>query len=517
MPAAGWHGWREGCKRMQIAERNYSYLIWAVPLTLTGFAILFLFDQSPLAGLAAVLCLGVGTICLKWPNLATLAVIFAIYADIPAVASEFHHVPKIVAGSVGFLLLVPLFDRLIVKKERIIFDRIFLLMLLYLASMLVSTIFARKLGVAARTVLDFAFEGLVVYFLVDNVIRDLTTLKRAIAMVLLAGSLMGGLSVFQKVTHTEANNYGGFAQMGGVFAVGMSWGKQALQVRSEGPIGEQNRYAQVLVVLIPLAFLLFLKGKTWPGRLGAAIAGVLIFGGVVLAFSRGAYLGLFISILFLAGMRYVKFYQLAILGMAALVLFVFTSSDFTKRLQTLEQVPALLTNASTTGQAADESMRRRLAENIAAFEVFRDHPLFGVGPGHFAPFYSTSYVARLGLATQQKGFLAHNCYLEIAADTGAFGLFSFLTIVFVLVHGLWSRWRRLRWIHPDLALMSAAFFLSCMTYLITAVFLQLAYQRYFWLLVALASAAARLVDEESRRRDSMAEQELELAANESSS
>ncbi|MBZ5544719.1 MAG: O-antigen ligase family protein, partial [Acidobacteriia bacterium] len=316
-------------------------------------------------------------------------------------------------------------------------------------------------------------------------------------MMLLAGSLMGALTIFQKATGTLNNDYGGFAQAGGVFAVGQSWGKLALQIRPNGPIGEQNRFGQLLIVLVPLASLVVLRGKTFAARAGALTAGTLIVGGVVLTYSRGAFLGLIFMITLMVFMGYIKPSRAIPVGFIAVVAFLFTGPGFIKRLQTFEQVPALLSGKSTTGQSPDESMRRRLAENLAALEVLADHPLVGVGPAHFARFYSTAYVNRIGLAAQAKGYFAHNLYLEIAANTGLLGLAAFLIIVGVLMHELWSQWRRLRWSRPNAAYYSGAFFLSCAVYLMTGVFLQLAFQRYFWLLIAVASSAARAVAQDS--------------------
>jgi O-antigen ligase len=493
---------------MQATTETTPNLLWTMPLALAGFALLAVFGLNPLAGAVALLGLAVVALSFKWPEAATLAVILAIYLNIPAVAVKFHHVPKALAASMLLLLVFPLFDRLMVRKEEIVFDRIAQLMSLYLIAMLVSTIFAKDLTLAAHNMADYVAEGLIIYLLIVNVIRDLPTLKRVVLVLLLAGSLMGGLSIIQNATGTIDKDYGGFAQAGGLMGAGMSWGKQAVQKRAAGPIGEKNRYAQVLVVLLPLAYFMLWHKKRRALRLGAIAVGGLIVGGIALSYSRGAILGIVMVVLLMMAMRYIKIYQVILAGLAVTVIFAIRSPDFAKRMQTLEQVPTLFMGKSTQVQSTDESLRRRWAENLAAFQVFTDHPLAGVGPGHFARYYSTAYVNRLGLAAQAKGYFAHNMYLEVAAETGAFGLLAFLSLLWVLLHGLWAGWRRLRWRYPDLAQLSAALLLSCATYLVTATFLQLSYQRYFWLLVAIASAAMHLIDKEEAERDAMAEEEL---------
>jgi len=72
----------------------------------------------------------------------------------------------------------------------------------------------------------------------------------------------------------------------------------------------------------------------------------------------------------------------------------------------------------------------------------------------------------------------------------------------VLVGGLmWKLWRgRRRWLGRDLerADLAAALTLSLFAYLATGFFLHLSYQRYFWLLVALGSAALHVVTSRER-------------------
>lgn len=493
---------------MNVTTRTAPNLFWMIPLALTGFVLMALIAVNPLAGTVAIAIVALVGLSLKWPELATLAVIFLVYINAPAVAATFHKVPKPVAALVGLLLILPLVDRLVVRREKIIIDRTFLLALLYLAVMVASTIFAKDLKVATRIIRDLIFYGLIFYFLISNLVRNLPELKRIIAVLLLAGGLMGGLTVYQKATNTLDNNYGGFAQIGGVFGVGKSWGKIALELRSNGPVGEKNFYGQVLIVLVPLAAIALARSKSRLRRAGAALAGGLILGGIVLTFSRAALLATFILIFLLIAMRYFKLYQVALVAAIALVSFAGTSQNFFKRVQSMAQAPAFLVGKSEQMQLADESMRRRYAQSMAALEVFADHPLLGVGPGQFAPFYSTPYVNRGGLAPQAKGYYAHNLYLEIAAETGVLGLLVFLAIVGIPFVQLWKRWWRLRSSQPDLAALSAAFFLSLTSYLFIGIFLHMAYQRYFWLLMALIAAAVRIVDQEEANRNAMSEEVL---------
>jgi O-antigen ligase len=84
-------------------------------------------------------------------------------------------------------------------------------------------------------------------------------------------------------------------------------------------------------------------------------------------------------------------------------------------------------------------------------------------------------------------------YLETLAETGLIGLLSFLSIMFVIMRGLWKARGRLKRIRPDLAATASAFLLCLAAYSISAIFDHLSYQRYLWLLLALSSATTRIV------------------------
>jgi putative inorganic carbon (hco3(-)) transporter len=117
----------------------------------------------------------------------------------------------------------------------------------------------------------------------------------------------------------------------------------------------------------------------------------------------------------------------------------------------------------------------------------------GVGPGHFAEYYSIPYGNRVGLIEQLKKYRGHNLYLETLAETGILGLASFLAIILAIMHGLWRVRRKLQHMGSEYADTAMAFFLCLVAYLISAIFAHLSYQRYFWLLMALCSATIHIL------------------------
>ena len=490
-----------------------------LPFAIGGFGILFLLYQNAMLAVGALVIMGVLALMLRWPDIGTLVALFAIYSNvgvlamrseraIQATAGTADQNPRIaiVLGAIALLLFVPLVHRLLIRKEQFIFDRGFVLMVAFFGALLASSMFARDGRLAGARVAGYLVEGVVPYFLITNVVRNLSTLKRATWALLLAGSLMGGLTVYQRATHTEDRIYGGMAQMGTDVTLTASGQERSLrpsgltegggaqgQLRAAGPIGETNRYAQILLVLLPFAALTFRTEPTRTLRMFGLVAGGLILGGLLLTFSRGAFLTGVVLLGMMASMRLVKPRHVLASGLGVSVLIAAFAPAVVTRMATLEDLKSLLFHTDYTYRAPDSSAVHRYVLNLATWHVFLDHPIFGAGPGHFAEYYSVPYANRVGLIETTKKYMGHNLYLETLAETGVVGLACLVAIFFVIMHELWKE--RLLWMqsNPEIASWATAFFLCLSAYAISAVFAHLTYQRYFWVLVALSSTAVRII------------------------
>jgi len=486
-----------------------------------GYLLMVLANQSFLLMVGVLVVIVCLALMLRWPEAGTLVVLFAVYSNIGVLAMRS---PKAVAAAAGsldqnprialvltplfVLLCVPLLYRVVICRQKLIFDRGFILMLLFLAALMASSIFARNRSIVSSKLAEYSFEGLVLYFLVSNSIRDVATLRRATWSLLLAGSLMAGFSLFQKVSRTENNIYRGFAQIGSDFHsdprmpnyVGSSLranqvddnGEVAGQLRAAGPIGEPNRYGQILVVLLPLAALQFATERAARLRALALLACGLIFAGLLLTLSRGNLLAAVLAFALAGCLGLLKKEQIFGALVGVMLLIGVFQPGVTARMATLGRLNALFSE-SRSHEAPDSSAIRRYVENVAAWRVFVDHPLLGVGPGHFAAYYSNDYGNRLGLIEQIGNYRGHNLYLETLAETGVVGFGCFVAILAAIAHGLWKE--RSRWVQCNrhLALLATAFLVSLAAYAVSAIFDHLSYQRYFWLLLALASAAIRIL------------------------
>lgn len=420
---------------------------------------------------------------------------FVLWTNLAVVLTQFHGVPQIVASSVVVVLLIPIVRALIVERQPPVVTPVLPLVLIFLGTLFLAGIRSPEPSVVQNNIGLYLTEGLLLYLLVSNAVRTLPMLKAALWTLILAGALLGGLSIFQEFTHTYANDYAGFAQVdrldtGGGFNIAPADATQKeLRPRLGGPLGSENRYAQILAVVFPLALLRAFRDPRRSRRLAGGAASILIAGGIFLTFSRGAAVAVGVTIMLILLLRELKLRHVlpALAVLTAVV--ALAVPDYVTRLSTLEGVTALSSSTSDSTDKPDSALVGRETENLAALHVFIDHPVTGVGPGVYFHDYSRDYANRLGLrylASERRG---HSLYLEMAADTGIVGLTAFLVMVGVPIVLLLRQARYWRSRDPERAIVASSLVFALVAYLASAMFLHLSYQRFFWAILALASAA----------------------------
>jgi putative inorganic carbon (hco3(-)) transporter len=443
--------------------------------------------------LAALIAL---TIAIR-PAYAVLPVIALIYSNAPVVMVQFQGMPVVLGAAVPFILVAPLAYDLLANRRPFVVTPALPWILLYLVVQLVSSIGAADVAAAAGATAGFVLEGLVLYVLITNTVRTPETIRAIIWVLILVGAALGALSLWQTVTETFTNDYFGFAQteaaLTGLTETGVA--------RLAGPIGEKNRYAQIMLMLVPLALMQASVERHRLLKLVALGCAGLAAIAVALTFSRGAALAAALILLAMVAFRYVRPSQLLIAAAIIGLVFVVVP-QYAERLASLGDISALLSD-EPAGAETDNSLMSRATENIAALNVFADHPIVGVGPQQF-PQYYRAYADVVGISVRAADREAHNLYLETAAETGILGFITFfgaaLTTIVELVRARAASLRRGR---SDLANMATGFLLALMAYLTTGLFLHLSFARYYWLILALAGATAYVVrqamDEAERR------------------
>jgi hypothetical protein len=304
---------------------------------------------------------------------------------------------------------------------------------------------------------------------------------------------MSAIPLYQQFTGTFENNYGGLAQVDGL---GFSTGEEAdegggmeRQERLAGPIGEKNRYAQVMLVLVPIGLYCALRARSRGAKLVWLACSASIALGFVLAFSRGGAMGMLCMVAMAIGMGLIDLRK-ALLVAAGMGLLLVAVPQYWTRLETLGTTVQLFDEDKGTA-ASDGAVRRRVTEMMAAVRVFLDHPSIGVGPGMFKA-YSEEYGNQDALRRIEGGRRAHSLYLEFAAENGAVGLGLLLAALAMTLVGLAGARRANLGSDPEMADLATTYLLALVCYLSTGVFLHLSYMRYFYLVVALGGAVAHV-------------------------
>jgi O-antigen ligase len=169
--------------------------------------------------------------------------------------------------------------------------------------------------------------------------------------------------------------------------------------------------ASILLLFIPLLF------QSHPNRYLVYIlsfGAVLSFACLIMAFSRGAYLGFIAGLsLMLFSSRKIKPFLILMLFIAIIVIFI-------------PQLKEIFTNLFHRVYPGFIRRTERAPIVLAAWRMIMENPFLGKGLGTFMD-YSKNY------SSTTQIIYAHNCFLQIWAETGIFSLVSFSGFLISLI------------------------------------------------------------------------------------
>lgn len=196
---------------------------------------------------------------------------------------------------------------------------------------------------------------------------------------------------------------------------------------SGGSNHDPTTAALMMLMAVTLALMLGLEGRRHRALLLAAAA----IGSVALVFSfaRSAML-VYSLVLMAAAFRY-RHSRYApagvILGLIFLIFMLpFVPASYFERFSSLFE-----------GISADWTLGRRLTYQITGFDILRQYPVFGVGPGNYNELFTDPAYRYLPGRTLLPRPL-HNMYLSVAVEHGLFGFFFFMALVVMSFRSLLS-------------------------------------------------------------------------------
>jgi len=415
-----------------------------------------------------------------------LVLVFTTYIRFSSVMRTYHGAPPTIHFLI-LLIVVGIFIRWIFRgRQPSGWERVALLLGSYGLVNALSLFFAVNYSAARHGVVNL-MEDVLLTISVVILLQTSGALRRVIWMLVAAGIFLGTLSVYQYLTGTFSENYGGFAQVEYANIVG-----RTSDYRIGGPSGSPNFFAQAMIVLVPLALDRMWNEKSiWLRVLagwGVAVSALT----VIFTFSRGGFLALSCVLILLMIVRPPRLTVLPATLAVCLVLVQFLPAKYIDRLLTLTD---LFPN-SNADIRNEGSFRGHLSENIVAWMMFVEHPILGVGTDQYEHLY-LNYSERLGIDPRSQDRVAHNVYLEIAAEHGVVGFGVFCAILWIMFRGLWlAREDFLAVGKPDKARIAIVFGVAMIGYLLCGMFIGLAYANTFWMLVGIALAIPQIARRE---------------------
>jgi len=211
--------------------------------------------------------------------------------------------------------------------------------------------------------------------------------------------------------------------------------------RSTGFFSLYLTFAEYLIVVISLTLGLLLYSGGSRRRVYLAIALAIMFGGFVLSYSRGPWLGLLCSLLLLMGMKGRKVLIVTILVLLTLTLSLFyldlgRSSVMVRSIFQLhpEEEPS-------SALAYLQSNKERLLMWRSGFQIISDNPRYLISGVGMEALKKVSPRYRFPEDFHQgKGHL-HNNFMQILVTRGLLGLIAFLWIFLAWWKRVWRSFR----------------------------------------------------------------------------
>lgn len=438
---------------------------------------LFLSPSIGFYGLLAVTVIAGIATALFSHNLSLFILIFMIYIRISDIAISEFGLPSILQPMIVAIMGIVVV-RFIATGQKIQgWSKALYPIGIYMLSILLSSFFADDFDRAKEVLLDFIPNILIVLSLII-IIQKESDIPIMVYGLLSAGILLGTISVIQIGFNFYAHDFAGFGMIQEMNIV-----DEIDSMRIGGSIGDPNIYAQVMLFIIPIAFERMINEKNFFLKLVAIWSFIATFLTVVFTYSRGAFIAMAIMGLFYVIYKKVPLKYL-ILGVLILSLLIpFLPSNYIDRILTIPQSLPFFGNSVKE----EVSYSGRWSEMVSAIMMFLDHPLIGVGVNNYKYHY-LDYARRIGTDLRGTERNPHILYLQILAEQGIIGFLAFSFIIYMMFRELLTAAKifSANKKYKKYGSIAESVMIGMVGWLSAALFLHLAYPRYFWIIYAFA-------------------------------
>ncbi|HEY3312737.1 MAG TPA: O-antigen ligase family protein [Anaerolineales bacterium] len=454
-------------------------LIFAFLAILVGLAIAFSAGEYGSLILLAVPLLIVFVFALSQPQLGLVAFIVITFTQFSEVGIKFHGYGSIAQPLAGFLLVLIVLRIALYGERPEGFGRALPILVIYALVWFASLLHAGNYLAALNAFIGFAKDALGAVIVIFFIQRP-SSLKQAVWAIIFAGLFMTAISIFQEFSGTFSNNYWGFG----------GWQHQttgdSTRHRLTGPYANPNAYAQVLVMIVPLAIDRLWHERRMILRILAGVTAALCTLTIAFTYSRGGFLTLIFVTAMLITLRRPNLMPMLLTGALLIGVVQFIPASYNTRILTLLQF------VDQGTQVSDPSFRGRTSENIAAWQMFMDNPLLGVGLGNFPENYQ-NYSRSIGLDQRRVPRSPASLYLELLSEQGLIGTGIFLFLMVLIFRELRYAKRNFNLARMtdegNIVLALSAGFAG---YLFAAITKNSAYSNVFWVIVGVALASGQV-------------------------
>ena len=258
---------------------------------------------------------------------------------------------------------------------------------------------------ALKMLLMVGFMGM--YFVVKNIISSPAMVKRCLYALAGSSAIVAAYGIYQ--------NYFGI--------LSTKWQDMEMFFQIRGRVvsffENPNVLGEFLILVFPITLALALTAKRSYERFFLGVVALLDIWCLIFTWSRGAWIGLIVAVLIFGCVYRKDFLTFVTLALPWFGVFVFLKKD-----------SLILTRLTGFG---DSSTSYRLGIWRGVARMLQDFGLYGIGIGEEA---FTKVYPLYALAGMEAAPHAHNLYLQIAVEMGAFALAIF--VAFILLYAQFS-------------------------------------------------------------------------------
>ncbi|HIU49329.1 MAG TPA: O-antigen ligase family protein [Candidatus Avimonoglobus intestinipullorum] len=238
------------------------------------------------------------------------------------------------------------------------------------------------------------------YMLIVNTIKTRSAWNMLLVLFVLCGALVSLYGIYQNFAGVDTAQSWVDTQM-----------FEDIIVRVYSTFDNPNVLGQYLILMIPVAFAMLLQSKGSGKKIVYTIVNLCMFACLLYTWSRGAWVGAVLSLVFFVLLRDRRWLIICLIGLLLMP----------------SVLPAsILERLTSIGNMEDSSTAYRVSVWVASLRMARDYWMSGIGIGFSA--FEKIYPA---YALNGAGFAlhAHNFYIEWVVEMGVLGLLTFLALI----------------------------------------------------------------------------------------